>query len=211
MDEPVKTLISLFLLATTPQAPDQKNAPVPPVRQKIIIPPSKPKLESVNGDFFFYPGVVENKGGGWNGADNFLNLSKSIAVQINFIKAEGVDDTFNQEKYLGSVKAAFEKGGLTIGGEGRSGGPPLPFFNIVIMILPTLDGLSAVCQGRLFEEVQLLRMQLKEGVFQAITWEQTHLVYGPKEEFEKLLTEGIESLSATFVTRVKAHQSPSQR
>jgi hypothetical protein len=180
----------------------------------VIIPPSDkspfkvpglgPTGQSASGELFFYPGVVLAKDGRWTGGDNFLNLSKSIAVQVNFIKAEGVDISFTQERFQGLISSIFDKNGLT---PNASTSPPLPFFNLIVMIFPTESGLAAACQGRLFEQVQVSRVHFKDEVFQAITWEQTNLVYGETDEFEKMMNNTVESLVNTFVTRVNAQQS----
>lgn len=201
-------------------APPQTTTPPPVSYPKVIIPPSErstskfsvPGLGSMgqgsaSGELFFYPGVVSSRDGRWTGGDNFLNLSKSIAVQVNFIKAEGVEISFTQEKFQGLISSLFEKNGLN---PNATTSPPLPFFNLIVMIFPTADGLAAACQGRLFEQVLVSRVHLKDEVFQAITWEQTHLVFGAAEEFEKMLTNTVESLTNTFVTRVAAHQAASK-
>lgn len=200
------------------QAPSQPQAPVAPQQAghpKLIIAPSDKASSkfpvnsglSASGELFFYPGVISAKDGRWVGGDNFLNISKSIAVQVNFIKAEGVDISFTQDKFQGIISSIFDQNGLT---PSNSASPPLPFFNLIVMIFPTADGLAAACQGRLFEQVQVSRVQLKDEVFQAITWEQTHLVFSGSDEFEKMLTNTIESLANTFVTRVSAHQAASK-
>lgn len=197
-------------------APAQTTTPPPVSYPKIIIPPSDRSMPqmglgqagpSASGELFFYPGVVSARDGRWTGGDNFLNLSKSIAVQVNFIKAEGVDIPFAQDKFQGLISSIFDKNGLN---PSANTSPPLPFFNLIVMIFPTADGLAAACQGRLFEQVQVSRVQLKDEVFQAITWEQTHLVFGAADDFEKMLTNTIESLTNTFVTRVSAHQAASK-
>lgn len=202
-------------------APPQTTTPPPVSYPKVIIPPSDRSTskfpipgqlggqtgQSASGELFFYPGVVSAKDGRWTGGDNFLNLSKSIAVQVNFIKAEGVSISFTQEKFQGFISSIFDKNGLT---PNASTSPPLPFFNLIVMIFPTESGLAAACQGRLFEQVQVSRVQLKDEVFQAITWEQTHLVFGAADEFEKMLTDTVEALVNTFVTRVAAHQAASK-
>jgi hypothetical protein len=199
--------------APTPDKPTPVMAPVQPpaARPKLIIPPSDQALgkhmQAISGDLFFYPGVVIGKEGRWVGADNFLNIAKAIAIQVNFIKAEGVDISFTQEKFHSIIAAQFEKGGLTTNPESTDIKPPLPFFSLIIMIFPTTDGLAAACQGRLFEQVQVARVQLKDETFQAITWEQTNLVFGPTDEFEKMLTKTVDTLANNFVTRVTAHQN----
>lgn len=200
--------------------PSATPAPVPttppPIpRPKLIIAPSDMSSkfpsnpsQSASGELFFYPGVVSAKDGRWTGGDNFLNLSKSIAVQVNFIKSDSVEISFTQDKFQGLIASIFDKNGLSP--NGGSSNPPLPFFNLIVMIFPTADGLAAACQGRLFEQVQVSRVQLKNEVFQAITWEQTNLVFGAFEDFEKMLTSTVESMANTFVTRVAAHQAASK-
>lgn len=199
--------------SAAPAAPGTVTPP-PVSHPKVIIAPSEASskfslnlAQTASGELFFYPGVISARDGRWTGGDNFLNLSKSIAIQVNFIKAEGVDISFTQDKFQGLISSIFDKSGLN---PNANTSPPLPFFNLIIMIFPTADGLAAACQGRLFEQVQVSRVQLKDEVFQAITWEQTHLVFGATDEFEKMLTDTVESLANTFVSRVSAHQAASK-
>lgn len=209
-------IIPLLLAATAPvahpisQVPAQA-APPPPVRPKVIIAPSDKSEKAIrppageqpqitSGEQFFYPGVISKGGGG--GQDNFLNLSKSIAVQVNFIKAEGLESPSAPEKFQELIASIFQKGGISPASQGSA----LPFFNMIVMVLPTADGLVAVCQGRLFEQVDVARVQLRNEVFQAITWEQTNIIFGPRENFEKMIADAIEAIANTFVSRVTSQQ-----
>lgn len=208
-------IIPLLLAATVPVAhPTSQGsaqaAPPPPVRPKVIIAPSDKSERAIrppagepqmtSREQFFYPGVISKSGEG--GQDNFLNLSKSVAVQVNFIKAEGLESPLSTEKFQELIASIFQKGGISPASQGSA----LPFFNMIIMVLPTADGLVAVCQGRLFEQVDVLRVQLRNEIFQAITWEQTNIIFGPRENFEKMIGDAIEAIANTFVSRVTAQQ-----
>lgn len=194
--------------STTPEKPKEMPHPVAPPRPKLVIAPSS-KMErepmAPTGDLFYYPGVIAARDGRWMGGDNFVNLSKSIPVQVNFIQSEGVEVTFSKEMFQSKVSQLFEKGGIS---PMSISNPPLPFFNLVIMIFPTADGLAAACQGRLFEKVNLDRVRFKDEVFQAITWEQTNLVFGPTEDFERMLTSTVEAIANNFTSRVNAQGAP---
>lgn len=208
-------LLPLFFLlgaTTPPSATPQKPKEAAPSRPKLIIAPSSkqaPLAEPISSELFFYPGVVVGREGRWVGGDNFLNISKKIPIQVNFIKAEGVDFSVSQEKIQALVASLFEKGGITPAGDSSDTKPPLPFFSLVILIFPNGDGLAAACQGRLFEQVQVARVQLKDEVFQAITWEQTNLVFGAQDQFEKQLEDTVKELVNTFISRVNAQQQGS--
>lgn len=197
-------ILPFFLEAVAPSA--QINTPQDS-RPKVTIAPSEGEMgQAKAAELFFYPGVVSSRDGRFVGGDNFLNLSKSIAVQVNFIKAEGVNISFTQENFNKLISTLFEKSGII---PDAKTSPPLPFFNLIVMIFPTESGYAAACQGRLFEQVQVPRVQLKDEVFQAITWEQTHVVFGAADEFEKMLTKTVEGIANTFIVRVAAHQTAS--
>src|SRR5207244_233697 len=118
----------------------------------------------------------------------FVNLTKNIAVEVTLIKANDLKVTFSESTLRTSVENVLSKGGLSLGGgNSTSGKPPLPMFNLLVLLYPIQEGYVADCQIRLFEEVTLARVQLnRDTAFQAITWEQQNLVVGPKDEFEKL-------------------------
>lgn len=196
---------------TTPEKPKETPHPVPLSRPKLVIAPlSKVEREepiAPTGDLFFYPGVIAAREGRWVGGDNFVNLSKAIPVQVNIIQAAGVEISLTKETLQMKVSQIFEKGGLS---PLSNANPPLPFFNLVVMIFPTADGLAASCQGRLFEKVNLDRIHFKDEVFQAITWEQTNVVFGATDEFERMLSTTIEGIANNFISRVNAQSQAAQ-
>lgn len=192
--------------STTPVIP----LPVPAAHPKLIIPPSD-KLDgkfpgamssAQVGNLFFYPGVLSTSG---VGGDNFVNIAKSIPVQVNFIKTESLNIKMTPENAQGLIGTIFERSGITTS---STSNPPLPFLNMLIMVFSTGEGgLAAACQARLFEQVQVARVQLKDETFQAITWEQTNIIFGPEDEFDKMLTSTLETMANNFVARVMAQQN----
>lgn len=198
---------------TPPNKPKEIHAPIQspiPSRPRLIIPPSgrtsKPDITQT-GDWFHFPGAVAARDGRWAGADNLLNISKSIPIQVNFIEAEHVEVAFTAEKLQTAIAEIFEKGGIS---PVSNASPPLPFFNLVVLIFPTANGLAAACQGRLFEKVNLERVHFREEIFQAITWEQTNLVFGPTADFERMLTATVQAIANNFVNRLNAQAAPTR-
>lgn len=216
------TLPLFSALVNMPKSPGGSNTPTTkptetthptqttpqPSRPKLIIPPSektvmKTAAAAPIGDLFYYPGVLSPKEGNWVGSDNFVNLSKGIPVQVNFIKSEGAEISFTQEKFQTLITQIFDRGNIS---SSSNANPPLPFFNLLVLIFPTEDGLAASCEGRLFEKVSLDRVHFKDEVFQAITWVQSNLVVGSTEEFEGLLTTTIEGIANSFIKRLSAQE-----
>jgi hypothetical protein len=189
-----------------PAPPPAPTGPIQPlIKPHLIIPPSERTLKPT-GDLFAYPGVVTLKDDHWVGSDNFLNISHSMAIQVNLVKPETLELTISKEELRNKVETLFGAQNLSVLEMGREGKPPLPMFNMLVMIFPIEGGYCAACVGRLFEDVNLSRVRLKPGeIFQAITWTQANLVVAPKEQFEKLLIGTVESLTTNFIRRVK-HQ-----
>jgi len=197
---------TLFLGAVAPTTTSKPPEKHELIRPKLIIPPQdKAKSALPIGDLYFYPGVMSESNGRWFGTDNFLNLPKTLAVQVNFLKSGEAPLPFSQEKFQSTVMQSLEEKGVHISLEGSGNKPPLPLFNLVILILPAKDGFAASCQGRLLEHVELSRIRLEKGAyFQAITWEQSNLVVGPEEEFERLLSDAIGTIIDNFAKRFKS-------
>jgi hypothetical protein len=209
-------MLSTFLLtflaigASSSSVQNQETKPNKPkeiTRPKLIIPKSDQTIPKGNLELFNFPGVVVFKNGKWAGSDNFLNISKKFAVQVNFEKPKDLKLSFNESDFQQRLIKALEKSGVEVIQSGTDLTPPLPFFNVVIMIYPTNDGFTALCSGNLYEKVELTRLKLNQGeVFQAITWQQVNLVYAEKENFEDNLNKAFDSLADNFLKRLATYQ-----
>jgi hypothetical protein len=153
--------------------------------------------------------MVMIKDNQWTGFDNFLNISRSFAVQVNLIKGEKVELDITTEELRQKITSVFQSDGLQINENGQEGKPPLPYYNMLVMIFPVRDGYTAACVARLFEEVSLERLRLQYGeTYQAITWTQANLIVASTEEFKKLLISTVEGMASTFTKRVTSQHLP---
>lgn len=196
---------------TPPSTTPQTKAKQGPTSTSTIMKPENAPGQA-SGELFNHPGVVSVKDGRWVGLDNFVNISKSMAIQVNIIKPEGLTLSFDSSTLEDRVLTIFEPAGITRISQGEDGKPPLPFFNIVIVVYPYREGFASACVTRLFEEVRLNRVNLDRGeTFQAITWEQTSLAVASKADFEKLLFNTIDGIANNFVKRLASYQNPAPR
>ena len=162
------------------------------------------------GPLFYHPGMIWVQNGQWVGADNFTNISKTMALQVNLIKPGEMPSPVNEETIRSKIAAVFGQSGINLmQGAGDQGMPPLPLFEMQVMIFPVKDGYAAACFSHLFEEAPPRRLRLVEGeIFQAITWQQANLVVSPLEGFEKLLLETVDTIARSFVKRLATYQAP---
>lgn len=185
---------------------------VPSPPPNLIIAPKKETKASKAGleekaGLYFYPGVIFVQNGKWVGADNLLNLPKDIAVQVNIVKSDNVVLHFDEKLLEERVMSVFSKANITRNTSFSEQNPPLPLFNLVIMVYKYQDTFAAGSIARLYENVQLKRVQVAaDSAFQAITWEQTGLVVAKSSDFEKLLLHTVEAVAEKFVTRISGAQ-----
>lgn len=196
-------------LKSPPHVQEKKPIAPPP---KLIIPADVAKKVTPTGDYFNHPGVVASKGGEWIGGDNFTNISHEIALQVNIVKPDTLEVPFKREDIQAKIAEIFSKSDITINTAATEFEPPLPFFNLLLLAYPITDGMVVAVQGRLFESVQLKRINLdKNTLFQAITWEQTNLIVAPEEEVEAYVKNGVENIINSFTGRVASAPPPEKR
>lgn len=226
------TFLSATMPAPSSQSSQQKQSQTTPTSGQGVAPgqavpqPVKPTGPSrasdimgrkegppaASGELFVYPGVVYNKEGRWVGGENFINLSHRIALQVNIVKPEGVTLPFNESTLTEKILSIFEPAGIIINYSGENGKPPLPLFNLVVVIYPYREGFAGACVARLFEEVKVERVNLNKGeTFQGITWEQTSLAVATKNDFEMLLLNTVGGIAKNFVQRLAAYQTPAPK
>lgn len=186
-----------------------KSQTAPPKKTNLVIPPKTTSAPGFSGELFFHPGMLFVKDGKWVESDNFTSLPKSIAIQVNIVKPEDLTVPVEAAKLEAAINTVFSNAGMTRMQSGEQGGPPLPFFSLVIMIYRYKEGFAAANVARLFEQVNLSRLTLDPNqIFQAITWEQTGLVVANPNEFENLLTTTVQGIADNFVKRVATYQAP---
>jgi len=175
------------------------NAP-PKSSSSSVAPMTMPSAPSIGAANYFYPGLIVRRGGGWQGGDNLLNLSPNIGIYFNISKPENDMFEINEEKLKLECRDLFEKAGINprimIDKEGQ---PPLPFFQVQILIYPIKDGYVAACEGRLFESVVLKRIEMDTNMaFQGVTWQKSTLIVGPTGKFPDQLHSTVEDIVKSF-------------
>lgn len=188
------------------EKPGQNIAPSP---SKAAPPPriQPPPLVSKQA-VYFHPGILVNRAGTWEGSDHLLNLSSNIGVYAKLLKPEGeaLDITEQQiQKEVASIFTNFSISPNILIPEWK---PPLPIFQIEILLYPIEKGYVACCEGRLFESVNLERFKLDPNMaFQAITWEKQTLIVGPKKQFSEQLMNSVREIAEDFGDRFRAYET----
>lgn len=159
-------------------------------------------------DVFTEPGIIGIRDGKWVGSDHLFNLPRNLGVTVDVISPDGTPLPVDKEKAEKIVEPIFKEGGLSPSFTFAQSGSPLPFFNFLIMVYPVPNGYVAYIEGRLFEEVEVSRVQLaKEIYWQAVTWEKQTLIVSAQGQFRFQLQSAIESIARDFVKRYQHFQS----
>ncbi len=212
-------LVFSFFLALTAQTStsqgktDLKSLQIEPLKPREplnskVNPQTVPKpslpvapTPTLNFASYFFPGLLLKKEGVWQGGDNLFNLSSNLGVYIKISKPENSPLSIDEEALKQTCMQAFEKGRINpnILNE-RAGMAPLPFFQFQILVYPIQDGYAASCEGKLFEQVFLKRIELDANMaFQAITWQRSTLIVSPAEKFNEQLNLSVKNISEAFV------------
>ncbi|HRD55523.1 MAG TPA: hypothetical protein PLC42_03910, partial [Parachlamydiaceae bacterium] len=156
---------------------------------------------------FTQPGILSLRGSGFVGVDHLYNVSGIIPVVVEFAKADDFAINVTKEKIQAFIEKAFEIDGISTAVR-PSDGPPLPFFHMLVMVIPSGEGIAAFCEGRLFEKVEIERVALPTGVyFQAITWEYQNLISSSKADAEAQLDAAVAEIVQQFLTRYKYYRN----
>lgn len=84
---------------------------------------------------------------------------------------------------------------------------PLPFLHILVMLQPIEKGYAVYCTGRLFEAVDLHRINLRGGIYwQAITWEKQELLIVSKEQLQEQVDKSVQTIASAFADRFKSDE-----
>ncbi|WP_068469420.1 hypothetical protein [Candidatus Protochlamydia phocaeensis] len=151
---------------------------------------------------YFHPGILVYRGGAWQGGDHLLNITNNIGVYVTIIKPEGDKLDLNADQLRKQVETIFSKEPINPTIMTAEGQPPLPFFQIQILLYPIDKGYVACCEGRLFESVMLQRFMFDPGMgFQAITWEKQTLQVGPTNTIIGQIQDSVDEIAQSFVER----------
>ena len=165
-----------------------------------LVPPRIMADTSVDSHFFPHPGVVFQKSGQWLGDEHLYNLSNNLEVFVEVEKTTGLDVSIDKEKIKNIISLAFKKTLTT----NYKDNPPLPFFDVTVLIAPIDKGFAVYCSGRLFEEVKLERVEFRKNEhFQAITWEKQSLLVIPKDKLMEEILVAVKDIADAFVERYR--------
>lgn len=188
-------------------APEKLGTPVRPAG-KTGDKQSQPFTRAPQSTYrpiFTQPGIVVLKENGYVGVDHLYNVSGNIPVVVEIVRSEGLAFGASEGQIQGTVEAYFQRDGINTM---ANPGVPLPFFQVLVMILPSGEGMSAFCAGRLFEKVTLDRVILPQSVyFQAITWEYQTIIYASKEDIDKQIMGVVGEIAQQFVSRYRFYKN----
>lgn len=183
-----------------PQKPEKMSEPL-----KIVKHPEKKMVKT--DATYFHPGILILKDGKWDGGDYLYNLSDQLGVYVNILQPEGDSSGLDQNVILKGIVDQFIKSGIKYGNVIKEGNPPLPFFQIQILVYPFGSGYAACCKGALFEEVGLKRVNFEPGnVFQAITWQRESLIVTSSSTFYSQLDKSISETVNAFIERFQIYR-----
>lgn len=163
-------------------------------------------------DHYTFPGITAQKDGKWVGSDHLLNLSDSILVDVELNKPDSIKIDISAEKIKETVSKLFKDAGIDPAGKSDPGKPPLPFFQIVVIIYNIPEGYAFSVDGRLFEEVHISRAKLTDGVFmQAITWNTDSIHVASTQKLADELNKSVEDVAQSFIDRYKFFKDLKQK
>lgn len=156
-------------------------------------------------DHYGYPGITAQKEGKWVGSDHLLNLPDSILLDVVVSKSEDVDIPVSEASIREIAAKLFSDAGIDpAGASSDASKPPLPFFQILVIIYKIPDGYAFSLDGRLFEEVTLPRVKLSPGVtMQAITWNTDSIHVASSQKLESELNDSVQELVKNFIEKYK--------
>lgn len=158
-------------------------------------------------EHYGYPGITAQKDGKWVGSDHLLNLPSSILLDVVVSKADNVDVPVAEDTIRQIAEKEFAAAGIDTKGVTTEGKPPLPFFQILVIIYKIPEGYAFSLDGRLFEEVQLPRVKLSPGVtMQAITWNTDSIHVASTQKLDSELTTSVQDLVKSFIEKYKFFQ-----
>lgn len=193
-----------------PLPPLEKPTPVVQPPAKNIPPPiALPKPVRAQASYF-YPGIIVSSKGTWDGGDDLLNLTNNIGFYISVIKPDNDPLAINQEMLKSIGENLFKKVNISPVIMTAPGMPPLPFFQIQILIYPIgREGYVACCEGRLFESVNIQRvvLDLSGMAYQAVTWQKSNLIISPNHNIHEQIQQHVEDIVQAFTERYQTFES----
>ncbi len=183
-----------------------EKPPTSPV-EGVLPPPPKPLIPAPRQATYFYPGILVEREGRWEGGDHLLNLSPHIGVYVTMMKPKTETSLLSEEQIRKEIEALFQEASIQPITLSLPGKPPLPAFQVEILLYPIEKGYIACCAGRLFESVTLERFRLAPRMaFQAITWEKQSLIVELAPQFNQQLLKSVQEIVKAFIERFQAYE-----
>lgn len=199
---------------TTPTTPPPAGQPTRPLSPPSSLgPPRKSSLtlELNPSAVYSEPGIATFQNGQWVGTEHLYGVPSTIGVVLDVIRPPGATIPISDNEIREKIGAIFRKGHITERQPLMKGSTPLPFFHMIIIIQPIEKGYVAYVEGRLYEEAQMKRVELKSNiVWQVLTWEKQELVMFPTEQLKSQIEQSVQDIANAFVERFNSYP-PSDR
>lgn len=159
-----------------------------------------------------FPGITAQKDGAWVGSDHLLGLPDGIPLDIVITKSDNVDIQLPEAKIQEIAEKAFKDAGIELTAKVEPGKPPLPFFQILIIIYKIPEGYAFSLSGRLFEAVDITRAKLNPSVtMQAITWTSDSIHVASTKKVEEEMLSSVQDLMKAFIEKYKFFKDMKKR
>lgn len=187
----------------TQKKPSETQAPPP---STVNIPMVTNKLT------YFHPGILILQDKQWEGSDDLLNLSANIGTYATIVKPEDLKISLTEDQVLARVNALFSQNQIAPYTLTPTDQPPLPAFQVEILIYPFEGYYAAAVEAHLFESVTLKRFTLDLGMaYEAITWEKRNLVVGPAEQMPAYILNTVEEITKSFLESYQVFKKLSKK
>lgn len=186
---------------------DHKQSQVPVQHPAPRVIPQKSLV--IQTPAYFHPGMLVRMGNFWEGGDNLFNLGSHVGVFVEIIKPQEDTLPINNEQFQRLIADIFSGAGIIPTILAATDQPPLPFFQVQILLYPINKGYVASCEGRLFESVSLKRVLFDPGmIFQAITWQKKNLLVAPTNTIVSELERAVSDIAHSFIERARGQEHP---
>ena len=156
---------------------------------------------------YTHPGIVSYKAGRWIGNDHLFNLSEEISVVVETILPTNYTPKVTGVSIREKVEGLLRKAGIDPFSPTDGVEEVLPFMHVLLLVYPVEGGYITSIGVRLFEAINLPRVQLEgDVVWQAITWEKQKLLNTPIEKHAEQVDAALDSIVGEFVKRFLFYQ-----
>lgn len=205
--------VILTLFASATRGPPSSTVPFGGSSQLRSPPPKPADVHPTSKSFvkqelppmarpFGMPGVIGLNNGKWEGTDYLGFVGNHIGISVEVLKPEGVPPVPDAGTLEGQIASLFTKENIEPRAD-VSSGPPLPFFHLLLLVYPVdQDKFVVFGNGRLFEQVQVVRKDfLPAGVWQGITWENHDVILTNAQQLDAKVRELADKLTEAFIQR----------